>query len=235
MMKRFIRILIPNLIIFIGVIILFKAQSPFKTKEEKQVKKLYQYSIHNINTFKLKKVKVESNEGYVQFIFSRKKGGVSNPLREDELEDINTIVERMVQYLNEKDHLNWRYEHISIKFYDNNGRFPQYLQCSIGLNNQKYFFDGIVSQKSSGLYDLSIMKSATRIYLETGMPEYNDEEMAKFDGNNLKEIYFTCGENYTGKDLLKAELLSLKKGLQVVLPNIKIYLNEKEVEMQDEN
>ena len=68
------------------------------------------------------------------------------------------------------------------------------------------------------------MKDVTSITLNTGSSgEYSDERLSKFsEHKNLREI---CYKSTTDMDYLKA----LKKGLQKVLPECKLYVDDVEV------
>lgn len=228
MIKRILKNVVPILICILGVFVFIEAQSPFKTKEQKQVKEMYQYSFRNINTFKLKSVNPDSNNSslYFDFELNTKKG--DNSYDKDELMSMNLAVEKMIQYLNEKDDFNRKYEVIHLYFYAGSGKVPDFIVCSIKDVNQKYVFDGLSSVHCNELVYFYVMKSVASITIDAGLPkEYSYEDINQFSElKNLREIYYKSNADM---EYLKM----LKKGLYEVLPECKLYLDDVEVTLGD--
>lgn len=228
MIKRILKSVIPLMICILGVLVFIEARSPFKTKEQKQVKEMYQYSFQNINTFKLKSVNANSQDSYLYFNFelSSKKG--HNSYDKDELMSMNLAVERMIQYLNEKDDFSRKYEIIHLYFYAGNGKVPDFIVCSIKDVNQEYVFDGLSSVHCNGLLDFSVMKNVASITIDAGTPkEYSYESISEF--SELKNLRKICYISISDIDYL----ISLKKGLQEVLPDCKLYVDDVEMNLED--
>ncbi len=223
-LKRILKVVFPLLICLLGALVLIKSLSPFKTKEQRQVKEMYQDSFQGIHNFKLKSVETDVNNSYLYFDFKLKVNDRSFGFDEDELVSMNLAVERMIEYLNVKNNFENKYELIRLRFYAGNGRVPDFIMCSIKNVNQKYIFGGLTSKNCNDLFDFYVMKDVTSITLNTGSSgEYSDERLSKFsEHKNLREI---CYKSTTDMDYLKA----LKKGLQKVLPECKLYVDDVEV------
>lgn len=227
MFRQIMKIVIPVLIYTMAILIFMDSISPFKTKEQKQVKEMYQDSFRYIHTFKLKSVDTDIHNSCLRFRIILKTNKNKNLFNQDELVEMNLAVDRMLQYLNEKDDFNRKYETIQLYFYPGSGKFPDGILCSINDVHQKYVFDGLYSDSCNGLFDLYMMKDVTSITLNTGITEqYSYEKISRFSElENLREICYT---HVTDIDYLK----SLKKGLQTVLPECKLYADGVEVTLE---
>lgn len=211
--------------ILVAIIVAFKVWStPYKTKEEKLTKPIYKAAVENTSGIKLIRVSVDDrNNREINFAMKLKRERNDNYFTPEELQNLNQMVEQAIEFLNTDRGSRYDYDRIVLRLFSGKGNTPIYVACFIDRNDEAYYFSSVSTKHCSELFDFYVFENVREITIGNGNTPNFDEKRANqlSELNCLKAIYYP--------DIGHSYIEPLSKKLKEILPECKLYVNDREV------